>query len=306
MHTTTGRWKLGITLAFCTAVLWGLLPIALKLLLLSMDASTVTWYRFTTAAACLLLYALLSVRPMHVPSITRSFTGLMCVAIVGLTSNYIFYLKGLEFSSPSTTQVVIQLAPMLLLLGGLLIFKERFNRWQWTGLMVFLLGIGLFFNQQIMSIHGISASYLLGIALVTLASITWAAYALAQKQLLNHISSNTIMLCIYTAGGLVFFPLADPEQICKLSRDSMLLLIFCCANTLLAYGSFAEALNHLEASRVSAVLAITPILTIVFNQTLIQWFPQRIEAELLNVVSLVGACLMVFGSVLTALSKQYN
>ncbi len=37
MHKTTGRWKLGLALALTTALLWSVLPIALKLLLGQMD-----------------------------------------------------------------------------------------------------------------------------------------------------------------------------------------------------------------------------------------------------------------------------
>jgi len=38
MHSTSGRWRLGLALALTTAVCWGLLPIALKVTLTGMDA----------------------------------------------------------------------------------------------------------------------------------------------------------------------------------------------------------------------------------------------------------------------------
>ncbi len=304
MHSTSGRWQLGFTLALTTTVLWGLLPIALKGLLTTMDASTVTWYRFLFAAVCTLGYLLIFARPMHLPSVNQSIAGLLGVAIFGLTANYIFYLKGLDFSDPSTAQIVIQLAPMLLLFGGLFFFKERFNRWQWFGLLLFSIGILLFFNQQIRTLNSVDTDYLIGIVLVIFAAITWAAYALAQKQLLNYFSSNQIMVCIYIAGILLFLPAAEPQQVWLQSQHSLWLLAFCCVNTLLAYGSFAAALNHLEASRVSAVLAITPLLTIVFMRIIVLQFPGYLELEKLNLLSIAGASLMVCGSMLTALSKR--
>jgi len=304
MHSTSGRWQLGFVLALTTTVLWGLLPIALKGLLMTMDASTVTWYRFVFAAVCTLVYLLIFTRPLRLPTINRSIAGLLGIAIFGLTTNYIFFLKGLEFSTPSTTQVVIQLAPVLLLFGGLLIFKERFNRWQWFGLFLFSIGILLFFNQQITAIDSVDSDYQTGILLVILASITWAAYALAQKQLLNYFNSNQVMLCIYIVGILMFLPVAEPQQLWLQPRHSLWLLVFCCINTLLAYGCFAAALNHLEATRVSAVLAITPLLTIAFMRIIALQFPGYVEIEVLNQLSIGGACLMVCGAVLTALSKQ--
>jgi drug/metabolite transporter (DMT)-like permease len=303
MHSISGRWQLGFVLAFTTTVLWGLLPIALKGLLTTMDASTVTWYRFLFAAVCTSVYLLIFTRPMHLRPVNRTIAGLLGIAIFGLTANYILYLKGLDFSTPSTAQIVIQLAPMLLLFGGLFFFKERFNRWQWFGLLVFSIGILLFFNQQIRTLNNVDTDYLTGVLLVILAAITWAAYALAQKQLLNYFSSNQVMLSIYIAGILLFLPAAEPQQVWFQNQHSLWLLVFCCANTLLAYGCFAAALNHLEASRVSAVLAITPLLTIVFMRVIALKFPGYIEPEALNMLSIAGACLMICGSMLTALSK---
>jgi drug/metabolite transporter (DMT)-like permease len=50
---TTGRWKLGLSFALLTAVMWGVLPIALKALLDRIDPYTLTWYRFLAAGALL-------------------------------------------------------------------------------------------------------------------------------------------------------------------------------------------------------------------------------------------------------------
>jgi EamA domain-containing membrane protein RarD len=81
MHSTSGRWQLGFVLALTTTVLWGLLPIALKGLLTTMDASTVTWYRFVFAAVFTLVYLLIFTRPLQLPTINRSIAGLLGIAI---------------------------------------------------------------------------------------------------------------------------------------------------------------------------------------------------------------------------------
>jgi len=53
MHPVTGNWRLGLVLSLITALMWGMLPIALKLLLPVMDAVTITWYRFVAAGLLL-------------------------------------------------------------------------------------------------------------------------------------------------------------------------------------------------------------------------------------------------------------
>ena len=53
----SANWRLGFTLSLTTAALWGLLPIALKVVLEGMDAYTIVWWRFAVAAAGLALAA---------------------------------------------------------------------------------------------------------------------------------------------------------------------------------------------------------------------------------------------------------
>ena len=48
----------------------------------------------------------------------------------------------------------------------------------------------------------------------------------------------------------------------KLDAIGLWLLAYCALNTLVAYGAFAEALAHWEASRVSTILATTPLLSL--------------------------------------------
>ena len=50
LHQTTGRWRLGLTLALTTAALWATLPVALKIALETIDPWTLTWARFAVAA----------------------------------------------------------------------------------------------------------------------------------------------------------------------------------------------------------------------------------------------------------------
>ena len=154
MHKTTGQWKLGLALSLATALLWGILPIALKLLLDEMekahpDVYSITWFRFLTAA---LILGAFQARRRQLPGLAQIARGgwlLTGIAILGLAGNYLFYLLGLNFITPGAAQIVIQLAPMLLLLGGLLVFRERFAASQWLGFCVLLAGILLFFNHRL-------------------------------------------------------------------------------------------------------------------------------------------------------------
>jgi drug/metabolite transporter (DMT)-like permease len=300
-HRPSGRTGLGFFLALVTMLLWGVLPLALKVTLAEMDAYTITWYRFLVSA--ILLGGLLAWRG-RLPSraaLSRGGLSLLGVATTFLAANYILFLLGLQHTTPANTQVLIQLAPVLLALGGLLVFGERFTVVQWIGFVLLLLGLATFASDQVHFAGAGVAEYRFGSLLVVLAAATWAVYGLAQKQLLSWLPSQGIMLCIYAGCVVLFAPLSSPARLLELDATALGMLAFCALNTVVAYGAFAEALAHWDASRVAAVLAITPVMTIASTTAASALWPRVALATRLSGVGLVAVGLVVAGALLTAL-----
>lgn len=304
LHRASGRNGLGLALASVTMVLWGVLPLALRQALLHVDALTLTGFRMTVAA--LVLFAVLGARGglPTLRGLPRPGLILLSVATLGLAANYIGFLLGLDHTSPANAQVMIQLGPLLLGLGGLAIFRERYAPVQWLGFALLVAGLGAFFASQIAALAGGLERYLSGVAWIGFAAATWAVYGLAQKQLLLILPSQGIMLCVYAGCALCFLPWSSSTALANVSAEGFGLLLFCAANTLVAYGAFAAALEHWEASRVSAVLALTPLATLGFTVVAASLFPARAAPEHLSVESWLGAGLVVGGSLLTALGRR--
>lgn len=304
LHQTSGRWRLGLALSLVTSVLWGVLPITLAITLQALDVYTVTWFRFLVAFGLLVVY-LGARQQLPEPQKLRSASlGLLAIATIGLGANYLLFLQGLAQTSPTTAEILIQLASVFFGLGALAVFKERYSLHQWVGLGVLTLGFVLFFNEQLKTVLTAQATYLVGNALLVIASATWAMYALAQKQLLEKLPSSTIMLIIYGGCAILFSPFAAPQQLFSLSPLHFGMLLFCGLNTLMAYGAFAEALEHWEASRVSAVLALTPIVTLVSVWGISWLAPTLIAPEHLTTWGMLGAVLVVVGTVAIAIGKK--
>lgn len=301
LHQTSGRSKLGFALAFTTMSLWSVLPFALDGLLERMDAATITWWRFLVAAAVLLpvLYSRRALPALGV--LGRGQLLLLAVATAFLGANYLLYLVALDQTAPADAQVMIQLAPLLLALGGITVFGERFTRLQWLGFSVLVGGLGLFSASQIRSLVEGADRYLLGVALMVAASLTWAIYGLAQKQMLSHLGSQAIMVCIYAGCTLLFLPISAPAAVAELDAVGLGLLAFCALNTIVGYGAFSEALAHWQASRVSAVLALTPMATLALASLGAWLWPDSAGARPLPATSWLGATLVVAGSLATAL-----
>lgn len=304
LHQTSGRWRLGLALSLLTVFLWGILPIALAVTLQVLDVYTVTWFRFLMAFGLLWIYLASRKQLPTLGELRSASWAMLAIATVGLGLNYLLYLQGLAQTSPTNAQVIIQLAPMFMGLGALAVFKERYNLPQWVGLGILTLGLTLFFKEQLKTLLTAQATYLLGNVILVVASIAWAIYALIQKQLLQKLPSSSIMLAIYGGCTVLFTPLAAPQRLVNLSPLHLSMLLFCGLNTLIAYGAFAEALEHWEASRVSAVLATAPLVTLL-SVTAVAWLtPSLIAPEHLTVLGVLGAVFVVVGSITIAIGKS--
>lgn len=304
LHRASGHWRLGLTLTVITALCWATLPIALKIALDVLDPITLTWFRFLVAA--LFTAAWLGLRgKLRGPRAGYGGLGrrgwlMLLVAAVMLVGNYVFYLLGVQHTTPANAQLLIQLAPLLMALGGIWVFGERFRAAQWIGLALLAIGMALFFADQLAAAAR-APGYVLGSALVIVGAIVWAVYALLQKQLLVKLGSMQILLFIYVVASMMLLPFAHPATLLQLDALHWAVLAFCAFNTIGAYGAFAEALAHWEASRVSAILATTPLLCIAAISLVHALWPQWLASERITALGWIGASLVVAGSAAVSL-----
>jgi drug/metabolite transporter (DMT)-like permease len=241
--------------------------------------------------------------PLRTP-LTRRGWMLYAVALLCLVANYVSYLLSLELTSPTVAQVLIQLAPMFLLFGGVMVFRERFAPLQWAGFAVLVAGLLVFFHDRTAEVFALQTRLGLGVAVMLFSALAWSVYAMAQKQLLTQLASGQVLLLLYAGAVPLLFPPAQPAQVLELSGLQFGMLVFCCANTVIAYGCFAEALEHWEVSRVSAVVTLAPIFTVLGIQAAAWLWPAGVPAESLSSWNLLGASLVVAGSMTTALAAQ--
>ena len=143
-------------------LLWGALPHGLELALAELDPVTITWFRFGVSS--LLMGLWLAARGgLPRPAALSGQRTLLLVATAGLAVNYLGYLVGLDLTTPANAQVLIQMAPLLLALGGIVVFRERFTPGQWLCFGVLVSGLGIFFASQLRELATESSRYLRGV-----------------------------------------------------------------------------------------------------------------------------------------------
>ncbi len=298
---TAENWTKGLILSLITVLFWSTLPVALKISLGATDAITLTWYRFVFAAVFTSVLLISNKKWLEFKNLSITNWLWLGVAAFMLIANYVLFLVGLSMTSPANAQVFIQLAPLLMTLGGVLIFKESFSRMQMAGVLSILFGLSLFFSDQIKQI--LSNDYTLGIWVMFAAALTWAVYALIQKKLARVLSSQSTLFFIYLVAALVMFFFTDLNHQSEYSSLQWWAIAYACLNTVIAYGAFAEALNHWNASRVGMILALTPVITLLFINSFAYFFPQLIAAESIRWLGYVGVVFIVSGSMLASLKK---
>lgn len=106
MHQISGRRGVGISLALVTALLWAVLPIALKVALQELDPYTASWVRLTVSGV--LVASFLAWRG-RLKLVLKPDTGLafLCgLAALGLLGNYLFYNFSLQRLNPGNGAVI--------------------------------------------------------------------------------------------------------------------------------------------------------------------------------------------------------
>ncbi len=304
VHQVSGRWKLGFVLALATSLVWSTLPIGLEIAFVQFDPETVSWMRFLVSA--LILGGWLAVRGAlpKLKGLEPRVWLLLVVSLAGIIGNYLLYAYALGYASPTVNQTVIQLAPMFLLLGGVVFMRERLGTAQQLGLGVLIAGLLLFFNQRLEEIATLNGRYFIGVLLLVLASVVWAAYGIAQKLLLRALGAQQILWLIYVGATVAMLPLIDLTGLRHAAPAQLIAVAYCCFNTLAGYGAFAAALEHWEVSRVGAVLATGPIFTLCAMWLTQHLWPGLLRPESLNGLAVIGAFAVVAGSVVSALGSR--
>jgi drug/metabolite transporter (DMT)-like permease len=291
-------------LALTPALLWGALPVAIAAITPAMDAITLTWYRFVFAWAA--QTALLAATGMlgELRDRSRREYATLAVVAAGIVGNFALFATSLAWLSPSAAQTVSQCQPIALLLASVLLFGERLSRLQVVGGALLATGLVVFLHDRAREFQGRSEELLIGVPLVLAASAAWVASGLAQKTLAGRISAPGSLWFVYLLGALALAPLASPGSITALSGPQSWLFAFCCVNTLVAYGAFTVAVRRWALSRVGAVLALQVVFTYLYEYAAGRLGLGLPRVEDWDAMKLLGAALVVTGTLVAALAAR--
>lgn len=292
----------GLLYALTTMFFWGFLAIALKIAVKQVEPFTIVWIRFVFAFAFLFIYFLIK-DPSQLKILIKPPLKLVFAALA-LGVNYIGFMLGIQYTSPSNAQVIIQVGPILLAIAGIVLFKEKIRKAQLLGFVIVILGFILFYSQQLKSMLINPEDFNKGVLFTLLGAVAWTTYAILQKYLVKDHPPQTLNLFLFGLPALLYTPTVNFENLASIDINYWGLLIFLGANTLIAYGGMTAALKYLDANKVSTIVINNPIITF-FVMALLTYFEVNwIEPENFTPQVWLGAALFIAGAYVVIRKKR--
>lgn len=301
MNRISSRQVKGLLYAGITALLWGVLAVALKVSLQDVSPVDITWFRFTLAFAGMALYYYHK-KPAYL-RILRRPPFILVLASVFLGINYIGFIQGVHLTSPGIAQLFIQTGPVLLAVSGVLFFKEKLVLRQIFGFLLVIGGLLLFYREQGSFLTGGMKTYQAGIRWILLGAVTWALYSVLLKIMVRHYPPMQLNLVIFGIPALLYLPFVSFSGFGNLSFTDWLIMIFLGLNTLFAYGTLSLAIQYTEASQVSVILILNPLLTFGIMALVSLFNASWIAHEHFSLLSMAGALVVLSGAILTILKS---
>lgn len=250
--------------------------------------------------AFILLFSYYSIRnPKVLKKVFLRPPKKLLLAGILLSCNYYGYMRGIDLTTASNAQIMIQIGPLTLLFIGVFYFKESLRLAQWLGILIACLGF-IFFNwDQVLVALEHSDIYIAGNIWILFAALSWAIFAALQKQVLvtdvKNWSPQMINLIVYAVCSFTLLPYTQFTALEPLNLWQWFVLFLLGFNTLVAYGAFSEALNSIPASQVSLVITLNPLLTILFVNLITYFGFDFIKPEPIHWRGFLGAFCVVAG-----------
>jgi drug/metabolite transporter (DMT)-like permease len=297
MPTAKQTFLYGLFFSSITVLFWGMLPIALKLSGDFSDPITLTWLRFSVAGIILGLWQWQRGKLGEFKNLRKQDWLRLAAAGTFLIVNYTTFAWSLDFLLPGSAQLSFQIAPLFLALGGLFFLKDTIHWQQWMCFVGIGLGMLVFFHPILG--QGNQGSIWVGFAIVQCSAAAWSMYALLQKSLFQRLAPSNILLAIYVYALIVMLPFASPSTLLSMSSDDVWIAAFCCLNTLIAYGAFAQAMRYWQTVQVSASVALTPVTAFILTESCVAlgWWTGIISSSHADFLSLFGMLIVIVSAI---------
>ncbi|HEV8375053.1 MAG TPA: DMT family transporter [Candidatus Polarisedimenticolia bacterium] len=254
----TSGLALALLAAFGAMFFWGLNYSFAKMTVEELDPLAVALVRVVVATPLLFLALARSGRAgFSLADLRRTLP----LGLSGVLANQVFFITGIQRTTPAHSSLVVALLPIVVLLLAHLKLGERFTPMKLGGMSVALAGIVLISLRDGWSF---SRETLLGDLLTFCGVCSFAYYTVAGKGVIPGMGVLRTTALSFLTGGLAMLPLALPSALKQdwgaISPRAWLGLAYVVlVGTFLCYLLYYWALSRVESGKVAAFMYLQPV-----------------------------------------------
>jgi drug/metabolite transporter (DMT)-like permease len=250
--------RLGLAGALAAVTSWGANSVILKFLTGQMSVELLNASRILVASAFFLIIFVYLRRGKGFPKLkTQDWLAIAALGCVGTSLYQLLFANGIKLSNASITALISSTNPIWVgILGAFL--GLGFTRWQFIGVPVTMLGVGLLSYS---SIVGASVQPL-GVVLLIASNMCWSVYTVLSRGLMQKINPLEFTCLSFILGGLPFvlFSLPAWSEASVVSSSTWLWVVLSALIAqVIGFMGWFLGTQALGAARVSVFLNITPL-----------------------------------------------
>lgn len=288
--TTNHRTCRGVVIAalVVTILLWGSAFVGIEATVDRLGAFGLAFARYAVAAVLVVVIGLLlQGRQVLVFDSLRHFGAVaVCAALVVVVYN-VGLNYGEQFVSGATASFLMGQQPIITILLGAVLLRERLSTRQLLGI-----GVGVVGTVLLLQAEGGIAGAAIGILSVLVAAVAECGYFLLAKRMLGHQSPLRFHVQVTVLGAVMLAPMAISEgQLGNLDGHHLAWVLYLGVGpTAAAYFLWNYALSQATTAQVAASLYGLPLATILVGLLVLGTIPSMLGLAG-GIVALLGAFL---------------
>ncbi len=273
------------------SLVWAGSFIAVKVTVNEIPPIHLGFLRFLVATPIMVALIFLLKKDRRIP-IKKEFFLLVILGLTGVTLLYLFQFIGIEYTTASTSSVLISTNVVFIVLLSTVFLKEAFSFKKTFGVVLSFVGVAtVIFAQSNNDAVSFNNQFMVGCVLVLLSAFCWASYSVVGKKLLAKYDPFTVTAYAFVFGTVLYLPFVFTDMVSVIQNVSfngwMAVLYLAVLCSVFGYVAWYYALSKVDAGKAAVFLNFIPLFTIMLSLLLINEVP--------NLVFLAGAGLIIFG-----------
>ncbi len=247
----------------------------------------------------ILFWLLFAMKPVKMGITRKDFLRLFFCAVVGITMNQTFSMKGMSLTSPIHASLLVLTTPIVITFLAAWILKESLNAFKLIGLLLGISGGALLvFSRDLSAVAGEQQS--LGDLFVIMGAICYSLYVVAIRPLMEKYKAMHILQWVFLFGCFFSLPLGwgSLQEVSWAAFDGLswfALAYVVLGATFLAYQFMNYGISKLGSSKTGSFIYTQPFFATIASMLLLH--------ETLSLPK-IGAALLIMGGVFLANYKK--